>query len=772
MSEPSFPSLSSFDDRISPPIPKNNAAKQKISTNKNVTKKKGKSNKSGVDGRGNDDLRPSAAPIPPFTSAKDATNFEERKNNSPASYLSSLSSDPADFVASIASPSPMTGHDFLSSTSLSSAAAAIDGVLPVSELFYRSTQSISTTEEQDRDGGTGKRGLGSKSGIKDELGDDEELPFSAEQSNQLSTTGNNKIRIRRNKANGSGATLDDLGIGMESGVAFPSEAVESQLLTMAEQEKEEQRRFKDQASRTPSINQQQRLVNSDPSVANGEKPRKKSNKSKRTNRNKNNGRKMVRRGMEMLVGGEPINADPPQRSVELSYFRKNPKYFARSITTNSPDFGPLLHIQSSSKVSREEVGLFCENFVSVARKWGICPNDLRAILPTAPMSDEDVTSLIETATLLPEDEKAGRGGDGSKNDDGQTKIFNSRELDAPKGFGAGVGKRKDISHRGGRSGIIGNGGVSEGSGQLQKEPSYNDDDGLVYTLGGELKFFLAMSRAELDSGRGAFSRVLRNGIGSSIDAEEMGFDVHIDKLVIHEKEGSADVDVSFQLQPNGREMDRSDAKRAATEISGALATAMDDGKMAMMLAHAAREEKGWPAKIRDRIVEEFLMETEDDDDEGDARDEEEDDVQESSSLDDIDDGDDDTNDGQEYDGPFGMEGDIIYAKDDIWLGGGNGGVFFDYSESNANNSPYKGMLGPMFVDAAVERARQNQPRVIAIGDVHGCIDELKALLKKCDYHPGDVSFGLVQLCCFDSKQELIHLSTTWLILLLCSWLCF
>jgi len=94
-----------------------------------------------------------------------------------------------------------------------------------------------------------------------------------------------------------------------------------------------------------------------------------------------------------------------------------------------------------------------------------------------------------------------------------------------------------------------------------------------------------------------------------------------------------------------------------------------------------------------------------------------------------------------------MEGDVIYAKDDIWLGGGNGGVFSDYSESNHLKSPYKGNLGPYLVDAAIERARQNSPRVIAIGDVHGCIDELKALLKKCDYHPGDLVVFLGDLVC-------------------------
>jgi hypothetical protein len=174
-------------------------------------------------------------------------------------------------------------------------------------------------------------------------------------------------------------------------------------------------------------------------------------------------------------------------------------------------------------------------------------------------------------------------------------------------------------------------------------------------------------------------------------------------------------------------------------VNGALASAMDDGKMAMMLARAAREEKGWPDSIRDRIVEEFLFEIEDEDND------------EKEYVDDLDDEGDDPDwddlNSDEKDRPFGMDGELLIAKDDMWLGGGNGGVFFDYSESNLSNAPYKGKLGPYLLDAAIERARHNQPKVIAIGDVHGCIDELKALLRKCDYHPGDTIIFLGDLVC-------------------------
>ena len=87
-----------------------------------------------------------------------------------------------------------------------------------------------------------------------------------------------------------------------------------------------------------------------------------------------------------------------------------------------------------------------------------------------------------------------------------------------------------------------------------------------------------------------------------------------------------------------------------------------------------------------------------------------------------------------------MPGDTIYANDDIFLGGGNGGVFPDYSETDngIGSAPFKGGLGPLLVDAVTQRAIERQPRIIAIGDVHGCIDELQALLRRCDYRPGDL----------------------------------
>jgi hypothetical protein len=503
--------------------------------------------------------------------------------------------------------------------------------------------------------------------------------------------------------------------------------------------------------------------------------------------------------MEMLVGGEPINADPPQRFVELNYYRKHPRLWARAITTNSPDFGPLLHMHSAGKVGRASLSLFCENFVAMTGKWGICPDDLARIAsvrapggvrgggdgeegtdaavsagrraddadPTDRLPDERAVSISEedVEAMIRSISSPDADGDDSDFDDvdiddsdiddgvddvvDRSVMYNSRELDAPRGFG--IQKQSDRKRRdslGGRSGITSEKSLGpvqsvsvwdSSAGDTSNREGTNTDERLTFTLGGELKFSLGVSRSEIESNDGRqFRRVLLGGIGLSINADELGFDVQIAKLVLVDVEGgSTDITVQFQLYPR-EPMGVGEAKRAAKEVNGALASAMDDGKMALMLARAAREEKGWPVNIRDRIVEEFLFEIEDEDEEKqyvDDADAEVDDLK----LDEL--------NFEEYDKPFGMDGDVLLEKDDIWLRGGNGGVFFDYSEMNVSNSPYKGKLGPYLVDAAIERARQNQPRVIAIGDVHGCIDELKALLIKCDYHPGDTIIFLGDLVC-------------------------
>jgi hypothetical protein len=170
---------------------------------------------------------------------------------------------PPDFSTGIGRNQDISIDDDDETISDEPASPALDGVLPVSDLFYRSSQALSETDEASRD--------------------DEELPFSAEQTDRLAT--GNRIRVRRN-----------------------------------------------QAKPTPSLTS---------------KPVKRSRRSLSP-------RKMVRRGMEMLVGGVPINADLPQRYVDLMYCHKEAQKvnWYEVITMNTRDFGPLLHGSSVGLVSK------------------------------------------------------------------------------------------------------------------------------------------------------------------------------------------------------------------------------------------------------------------------------------------------------------------------------------------------------------------------------------------------------------------------------------
>eukprot|EP00956_Cyclotella_meneghiniana_P036969 scaffold133341_cov65-Cyclotella_meneghiniana.AAC.2 len=412
----------------------------------------------------------------------------------------------------------------------------IEGVLPVSELFYRSTQSISSVEDDDerdddvagRDSraGTRTRAKSYKNAETDgETGDDEELPFSAEQSDRLSIPGN-KIQIRRNKAEDSSQLLDEIatgiGIGLD-GNKIPSEAVRRELKSMARQEQAEQRQLDRRLKQQQNTGQPQENDINHKNVEEGEKSADMASKSAKGIKKKlkgpkgdrSSGRKMVRRGMEMLVGGEPINADPPQRAIELNYFNRHPRLWNRAITLNSPDFGPFLHMHAAGKISKKEVGLYAENFVHNAIKWNVCPDDLKDMVTenelrmrndnaaaehaSAHRNDtektaEDVKSAIQSSLALGGMEADLDGGI-IHDDMGGTIMFNPRELEPPKGFGAASKKNKrKRESRGGASGITSkepNIRPYNKAGDISKDPGLEDlsgDSKLMFTLGGELKF--------------------------------------------------------------------------------------------------------------------------------------------------------------------------------------------------------------------------------------------------------------------------------------------
>lgn len=440
-------------------------------------------------------------------------------------------------VLSDSSPPP----DFLSITPTSFPTPAIEGVLPVSELFYRSTQSISSIADEDDESESGsanqagrkrRRGKSYKNAeTNGETGDDEELPFSAEQSDRLSTPGN-KIQIRRNEAADSSLLLDEIafatgiGIGLD-GNRVPSEAVRRELKSMAKQEQAEQQQL-------GRLKQQHNIerVEAVPEGYSNETENEKSTsdaspKSAKFNKKKLKvikgdrapGRKMVRRGMEMLVGGEPINADPPQRAIEMNYFHKHPRLWNRAITLNSPDFGPFLHMHSAGKISKKEIGLYCENFVHNAQKWNICPEDLKDIvtenelgirndnaaaahassvdLYTREETTDDIRSAIQSSLAM-EGLEANFEEGKIYDDMGRTIMFNPRELEPPKGFGMAnprdIKKKRDS--RGGASGIASDKPVRSielpsKATEIKRDHALEnvpDDSKIMFTLGAEFKF--------------------------------------------------------------------------------------------------------------------------------------------------------------------------------------------------------------------------------------------------------------------------------------------
>ena len=201
----------------------------------------------------------------------------------------------------------------------------LEGVLPVSELFYRSTQSLDSTDDDDdskvetsktpiyteASGATLFSHVPDSKNYKntDSLyGDDEELPFSAEQSNKLTTRGVNKINIRRNEAASQKYNAE----------LFDDDEEASEL----DEEYDNVGGLAGNDYQSGRSNKKKRRSKNDSSASLSKQS---TNKSPLKTRGFG-GRKMVRRGMEMLVGGDPINADPPLRSIEIRYDASSPEW--------------------------------------------------------------------------------------------------------------------------------------------------------------------------------------------------------------------------------------------------------------------------------------------------------------------------------------------------------------------------------------------------------------------------------------------------------------
>ena len=533
----------------------------------------------------------------------------------------------------------------------------VDGILPVGDLFYRSTQAIRDSDNSNYNDDGNKNNNKNYNKDNDDIKNlgqsqrgDEELPFSAEQSDQL-TSPLNKIKIRRNRA------------GVKP--------------------------FK------PSSRSDNKV----------------GAKNAFTNKGKSKKRKLQRRGMEMLVGGVPINADPPQRCVELMYRHGNDTAWNEVISTNTRDFGPMYYGPSLSKLSKEEQGLYCEFFANSTLKWNVCPSDLKSI-------------LNRNNIVTGEDDNFQFENDKKSNDNGKSAAVKD------------PGTMKEES-------------LKSPSISFEDQSSNADSD---VELSGDLLFSISVSKDELESSESklALERVLSKAISTSSQCTE--FDVVISDLNLSDPgDGTTMISAAFALLiKDTASMDFAVVKKKCNRINSALAQALDDGDMQLAMAAAAKKEQTWSEELRNRIMEEFLF----DDDDGDSPLDEESDVTDerfaskspTSQESTIDSLLSDLNyevkgfnfDKEHPDVPFGMPGSPIYHKNDIFLGGGNDGVFWNYAADNAMNAPYKGKIGLRLVDAVEERAKQRHPRVIAIGDVHGCIDELQDLLRECNYRPGDI----------------------------------
>eukprot|EP00546_Thalassionema_frauenfeldii_P022153 CAMPEP_0178906544 /NCGR_PEP_ID=MMETSP0786-20121207/6886_1 /TAXON_ID=186022 /ORGANISM="Thalassionema frauenfeldii, Strain CCMP 1798" /LENGTH=729 /DNA_ID=CAMNT_0020578267 /DNA_START=927 /DNA_END=3112 /DNA_ORIENTATION=+ len=535
----------------------------------------------------------------------------------------------------------------------SPSAPSLDGVLPISDLFYRSSQSMNEDENM---------------GI-----DDLELPFSADQSDKL-TTEHNKIKIRRNQFKPS------------STVSHP-----------------------------------------------GRKQRK--------------SRKMVRRGIEMLVGGVPINADPPQRYIDLLFDDKAASW-SEAITINSRDFGPMYHSPSVGLMSKTEEALFCEHFVHSTSKWGICPQDLGTIV------SRYITSLKD---LSPPSKKIADEEAFSNERGNSAQYYNENITECILAFEQSQDSNEDI-----RAGSNPKTNVTElqniGFGTFKTfncAASENEQSNSKSLLGGELVFSIGASKEDLEtedklsrtSSTSALERVLAQGIRAATECSR--FNVTFEKLLLTDmSDGTTLISGKFEMTLKEKElMNDIEIKQEVRRINSSMAHAMDDGGMQLAMAAAAKEETAWPEGIRDRVVEEFLF----DDDDGDGPlEEDEKDISQVICEAETDlsekkerekqnyvDSEDEKSNKNEYDIGSEALGGKTTNKDDIFLGGGTG-VFWNYSEQSIADSPYHGKLGLRLVDETIQRAKQRYPRVIAIGDVHGCIDELQDLLRKCDYRPGDL----------------------------------
>jgi len=726
-----------------------------------------------------------------------------------------------------------------------------DGVMPVSELFFRSTSSINN---DDNDGGNmTEKKKGNDRGKWKKKADVNDLQSSSRKNDPASRRHSNKNR----------RYWDSLVGGKRVNAEPPLRKVELHY----------------------NLRQQDNIIDNfltdkvDSEVTDGI-----------------SGKSFLAKDSESLYKDDNVN-ELNYNATEFFAKRREAKKEARInwagvISTNSRTFGPLLHAPSVSKVSYLSQSLYCEHFVKATSKWKVCPKELLDIVKQYYDDNEEENRIDDSSSVtevvkprLTNSEKS--NGDESKEESKEETEYKMKErntsekedqlyvaksslqsssamnitdkiekginsekdttrnlttsnvgddkyLDSDesydiesvsKGFGKKkVGKKKGKAKRQ-------QGGPGKGFGNVETPPSQTvstssptpssnsdayknilnrasrrrrdtprgctdfDIDGETnVTLGGELRFNLGQSKDGLEAIRVGLENVVGKGIAIALNASDLGFDVKVDRLrfnelkqkqlknLKNEKDKANDgkdshkhtkvivnteIYAEFNMTSRGAMVFKA-AEYAALRINERLSLSMENGELSLALGSVSKEENEWTPEIQLRMSNEFLHETNDDEDfttdsslaernndsndDNDYASNENNDISSRNSRDEkypiITENDllsSTVNHREEYDGPFGPTEELIYKKNDIFLGGGNGGVFADYSENGIASAPFKGVLGRSLLNASIKRALQREPRVIAIGDVHGCIDELQALLRKCDYQPGDLVIFLGDL---------------------------
>jgi len=464
----------------------------------------------------------------------------------------------------------------------------------------------------------------------------------------------------------------------------------------------------------------------------------------------------------MLVGGVPISADPPQRAVEIFY---NPiggtsreeagdeplhEDWSSVITLNTDDFGPILCRKGVSAVTDFEKGLYCEFFADNAIKWGICPSDIQELV-----AKEQSRTAIHLTTPDSQKERS-EYPTSPLESEAQTGSTDAEEYDDDDPFHDAEHKptHDEEDEEDGMLSII----VRPHRAKPWKVPSAasysssDDDDDVVYEfhigtieigIGVPLSMVSSIDQ-EGDDGVGEINvmkSVLAAGVCVALEDRLDGAQLGISHYSMSELEKgestkiAADFVVQMSVMPSTSDEEIVEKAKAMVQAF----SHASEGEISIAAANAARQEMRWSDEVRGRVIDEFL-----DDDE----DEEEESAEELSTPENSQSERMATDSGESQLILPNKEDKLIIPENTLDLGDGSEiGMYYNYSSSNGPFAPYGGDIGLRLLEAATERAKQRQPKVIAIGDVHGCIDELQDLLRQCQYTPGDLVVFLGDLVC-------------------------